>query len=91
MSVSAKDSFLLHYQEYLAKRLLETLNEPRTDLENLMLKLLGEQLGNVTISHHLAMVKDIEKSVEASEAIHNRIPFVSYKWDLRVFNPSTWP
>ena len=59
MSVSAKDSFLLHYQEYLAKRLIDSLNEPRTDIEAIMIKLLGEQLGNLTISHHLGMIKDI--------------------------------
>jgi hypothetical protein len=56
-----------------------------------MLRLIGEQLGNLTINHHLGMVKDIEKSIVASEQIHNNLPFISYKWDLRVFNPACWP
>lgn len=65
-SVSAKDSFLLHYQEYLSRRLLDTLNEPRTDMEGLALRLLGEQVGTLTINQHLTMVRDIDRSLQSS-------------------------
>ena len=81
----------MHYQEHLSKRLLDSLHEPRTDVESLVLEMVGEQLGNITISQHLSMVKDIERSIETSEQLHNRLPFITYKWDIRVFNPSLWP
>lgn len=90
-SLSAKDSFLLHYQEHLSRRLLDSLNEPRVDIETIVLKQLGEQLGNITIAHHLTMLRDIENSIVNSEQLHSILPFIPYKWDLRVFNPSVWP
>ncbi len=62
-SVSAKDSFLYHHQELLSKRLLESLHEPRTDLEEMLLKMLGEEVGNIMVSHHSAMLKDIYSSL----------------------------
>lgn len=62
-SLAAKDSFLLHYQEHLSRRLLDSISEPRTDIENLTLQYIGEQLGNITIAHHVAMVKDIDRSI----------------------------
>ena len=58
-SLSAKDSFLMHYQEHLSRRLLDSLHEPRTDVETIALQMIGEQLGNIIIAQHIAMVKDI--------------------------------
>jgi hypothetical protein len=40
-SLAAKDSFLLHYQEHLSRRLIDSLAEPRTDIENLCLQYIG--------------------------------------------------
>ena len=57
----------MHYQELLSRRLIENLNEPRVDIENQALRMIGEQLGTITIAHHLGMVKDIEKSMVSSE------------------------
>ena len=56
----------MHYQELLSRRLIENLNEPRVDIENQALRMIGEQLGTITIAHHLGMVKDIEKSMVSS-------------------------
>lgn len=57
----------------------------------LMLKKLSERLGVMSVSSHMSMIRDIESSQELTEKYNNRLPFSSFKWNLKVFNPSYWP
>jgi hypothetical protein len=40
---------------------------------------------------HFSMIKDIQNSVEITDNIGKILPFISYKWDLRVINSGAWP
>ncbi len=90
-SLSAKDSYLIHHQELLAKRLVDPLTEPKVEVEQLFLRLLAENLGHIMVAAHSNMIKDIELSNEFSEKFSSRFPFISYKWTLKILNPTTWP
>lgn len=37
------------------------------------------------------MIKDVQNSIEVTEHISQLLPFISYKWELRVINSSAWP
>jgi hypothetical protein len=90
-SVSAKDLFLAYHQDAMAKRLLDSLNEPKLDPELLLLRLLAENLGNIMLNSHFAMIKDIQSSLEITDNLSKILPFISYKWDLKVVNTTVWP
>jgi hypothetical protein len=62
-SVSAKDLFLAYHQDYMSKRLIESLNEPKFEPEVLLLRLLADNLGNIMMSQHFGMIKDIQNSI----------------------------
>ncbi len=90
-SVSAKDLFLAYHQDSMAKRLLDCLNQPKLEPELLLLRLLAENLGNIMLNSHFSMIKDIQNSIDITENISKILPFINYKWDLKVINSSVWP
>lgn len=75
----------------LAKRMLDGVLEARTEIEHMFLKMLADNLGNIMVASHSGMVKDIENSSKATQQLTQRLPFLSHKWDLRVFNSAFWP
>jgi hypothetical protein len=62
-SVSAKDLFLAYHQDAMSKRLLDCLNEPKLEPELLLLRLIADNLGNIMLSQHFSMIKDIQSSI----------------------------
>ena len=90
-SLTSTDSFLLHHQELMGKRIVDSLNEPKLEYELLMLKKLSERMGVMSVASHMSMIKDMEQSQELTEKYNNRLPFSSFKWSLKIFNPSFWP
>jgi hypothetical protein len=58
-SVSSIDSFMLYHQELLAKRIVDSLNEPKLEFELLLLKKFSERMGVLSVSPLMSMVKDI--------------------------------
>jgi hypothetical protein len=90
-SVSAKDLFLAYHQDSMGKRLLDSLNEPKFEPELLLLRLLADNLGNILLSPHFSMVKDIQSSIDVTDHLSKILPFISYKWDLKVLNTTVWP
>jgi len=48
-------------------------------------------MGVMSVSSHMSMIKDMELSQELTEKYNNRLPFSSFKWSLKIFNPSYWP
>ena len=90
-SVSAKDLFLAYHQDCMAKRLLDCLNEPKLESEFLLLRLLADNLGNILLNPHFSMIKDIQSSIDVTEHLSKILPFISYKWDLKVLNTTVWP
>lgn len=90
-SVSAKDLFLAYHQDAMAKRLLDSLNEPKLESELLLLRLLADNLGNILLANHFSMIKDVQSSIEVTDHLSKILPFISYKWDLKVLNTTVWP
>ncbi len=89
--LTAKDSFLLYHQEFLSKRTLESLNEPKTEVEHIFLRRIDEQLGSMSVEDHTRMLKDMEHSCQLSDEYSSKLLLCSFRWSLRVFNPVHWP
>lgn len=70
---------------------MESLNEPKLEYELLMLKKLSEKMGVMSVGSHMTMIKEMEQSQEVTEKYNNRLAFSSFKWSLKIFNPSFWP
>lgn len=43
------------------------------------------------MSQHFSMIKDVQNSIEITDHLSQLLPFVNYKWELRVINSSAWP
>jgi hypothetical protein len=50
---------MLYHQELLAKRIVDSLNEPKLEFELLLLKKFSERMGVLSVSPLMSMVKDI--------------------------------
>jgi hypothetical protein len=37
------------------------------------------------------MIKDIQSSIDVTENLSKILPFISYKWDLKILNTTVWP
>lgn len=62
-NLSARDSFLVYHQEFMAKRLLDCLNDPKVEIEVSLLRKIAEQYGSVSVANPLGMLRDITLSL----------------------------
>lgn len=65
-SVSAKDLFLAYHQDLMSKRLLDGINEPKTEIEMILLQMLADDLGTIMLTPHFSMIKDIQNSLQTT-------------------------
>lgn len=98
--VKDKDAFEVHYAAHFAKRFLNAKSSSGvsgsygTDLEELVIAKLGEELGSASLEKIVRMKKDVKLSAELTMEWKNHV--VSHDiglvdLDLKICNVSDWP
>lgn len=50
----------------MSKRLLDGINEPKTEIEMILLQMLADDLGTIMLTPHFSMIKDIQNSLQTT-------------------------
>lgn len=100
--VKDKDAFEVHYAAHFAKRFLNAKNSAvsasggnyGSDLEELVIAKLGEELGSASLEKIIRMKKDVKLSAELTLEWKNHVSSHQIKLvdlELKICNVSDWP